>query len=499
MSLLGIDVGTTGCKAAAFALDGRCLAFAYREYAPVSPRPGYAELDSRQIMRLVREVIAEVAGKTAGDPVTAMSFSSLGESMTPVTRHREILGNSLLMSDTRGGDLLEKVLGGMDREEFYRINPNIPGTHYSLPKVLWLKKHQPDIYEKADHFLLWADLVPFLFGGDPATNYSLANRTLLFDLHREEWSQTLLDRSGIDPAKLPVPRPAGTVVGTIDRRIASELGLPAGVTMVVGGHDQCCNALGAGLWKAGSAVCGIGSYECITPVYDHVPEPRSMLKYGLNVEHHVLPGLYVSFIYNQGGLLVKWFRDTFAAADARLLGEKGSVYAELDKEMPVDPTRLVVLPYFDITGPPEFISNASGVIAGLKTSTQRGEILKAILEGETFYFMESLEALHAMGIRADEFVATGGGARSDAWLQLKADVYGVPFIRPRYTEASLLGAAIVAGLATGVFNTSEEAVNQFVARERVFEPDSRRHGLYRERYGRYRELFPMLRTYLSTL
>ena len=167
--------------------------------------------------------------------------------------------------------------------------------------------------------------------------------------------------------------------------------------------------------------------------------------------------------------------------------------------MPVEPTRLMVLPYFDVTGPPEFVGDASGVIAGLKMGTTRGEILKAILEGETFYFAAGLDALRDLGISTTEFVATGGGARSDKWLQIKADIFGVPFVRPRFTEGSLLGAAILAGVATGVFREVEEGVRRFVSRERIFDPDPVRHAFYQERYQKYRTLFPLMRDYLKHL
>ncbi len=334
-----------------------------------------------------------------------------------------------------------------------------------------------------------------MLGCESFTSYSHANRTLLFDIHKEDWSDKLLALTGIDREKLPRCLPGGAIAGTVSDTIADELGLARGVQIVVGGHDQCCNALGAGVAQAGSAVDGIGTFECITPVYDHIPEADQMLKYGLNVEHHVLPGLYVSFLFNQGGSLVRWFRNAFAQ-DVR---DAENIYDLLTSEMPAEPTRLFVLPYFETTGSPEYVSNASGVIVGLKTNTTRGEILKAILECVTFYFMESIEAIKNLGIDTSEFVATGGGAKSDAWLQIKADIFGVPFVRPSMTECGLLGTAILAGVATGVFRTPEEGIKRFVQRERVFMPDKGRHAIYRERLAKYQELFPLMRSYLASL
>jgi len=498
MSLLGIDVGTSGCKAAAFSEGGSQLAFAYREYAVLNPQPDWAELDSHSVWGHVQDVIREVATATSADPVTALCVSSMGEAVTPVTAGRDILGTSILSSDPRGAEYVAELEEKIPQATFYRINPNILGSQYAMPKLLWLREHDPELYAKADRFLLWGDLVAFLLGCEATANYSLANRTLLFDIHAEDWSDELLRATGLDRAKLGRTVAGGEVIGTVSDGMAEALGLPKGVQVVAGGHDQCCNALGAGICEAGRAVCGIGTFECITPVFDHVPDAAAMLGNGLNVEHHVLPGLYVAFIYNQGGVLVKWFRNTFAA-EAGGAGPGESVFDVLSREMPEDPTRLVTLPYFEMTGPPAFVGDASGVIAGLKTNTSRGEILKSIMECVTFYFVESIAALDQMGISTGEFIATGGGAQSDPWLQIKADILGVPFVRPKVTEGSLLGAAILAGAATGTFGSVAEGVGRFVVRDRVFEPDRERHAIYGERHERYRRLFPLLHDYLATL
>ena len=497
MSLLGIDVGTSGCKAAAFSEDGQALASAYREYVIQHPQPGWAELDTREVWECVRENIAEVAARVGNDPVRALCVSSIGEAMTPVTLDRRVLGPCILSSDTRGSEYIKDLGRAISQEDFYATNPNVLGVQYSLPKLLWLRHHQPELYQRADKFLLWGDFVAFMLGCDPVSDYSLANRTLLFDIHKQDWSDRLLGMTGIERGKLPSLLPSGTIAGTVSDCLAPELNLPAKVAVVVGGHDQCCNSLGAGVYTAGKAVCGIGTFECITPTFDRIPPAAAMLANGLNTEHHVLPNLFVSFIYNQSGCLVRWFRDTFARTDYQLLSPGTDIYDHLTAEMPEEPTRLFALPYFEITGPPGFVDNASGVILGLKTSTSRGEILKSIMESVTFYFAESMQALRDLGIDSSEFVATGGGAKSDRWLQIKADILGVPFVRPHITEGSILGAAILAGNATGAFRSPAEGVTRFVKRDKVFEPNPHRHRLYREKLEEYRAIFPLLREFLA--
>jgi len=493
MSLLGIDIGTTGCKAAAFAEDGRRLSYAYREYPTQYPKPGWAEVDSALVWSLVRETVAAAASEAKRDPVTALCVSSMGEAATPVSLKREILGSAILCSDDRGEEYVAKLRDALGDEGFYRINPNILSTSYSLPKLAWRRDHEPELYRKAERFILFDGLLGFMAGCDPFVSFSGANRTLLFDIRKEDWSEKLLSVAGLDRAKLPRCLPGGAVAGTVSASGAKLLGIPAGVKVVVGGHDQCCNALGAGVVQAGHSVDGIGTFECIAPFYAGIPEPAKMLALGLNVEHHVLPGLYASFLYNQAGSLVKWFRDTFAQTER----DQEGIYDRLTAEMPPQPTDLYVLPYFEPSGSPGFVSDASGVITGLRPSTKRGEILKATMESVTYYFTESIDSLSSLGIDTSEFVATGGGAKSDAWLQIKADILGKPYVRLSTTEAGLAGAAMLAGLGTGVYATAQQAVERFVKRGRVFEPDLGRHTLYRERGAHYRRLLPAVRGFLA--
>ena len=497
MSLLGIDLGTTGCKAGVFDLAGHCLAEAYREYDMLHPQPGWAELDSVQVWQRTREIISEVAARSGADPVTALSVSAFGEAFVPVSRNRDILGTSILCVDDRGKEHTDRLLCEFGEERFYRINPNLLGPNFALPKLLWMREHRTGVFERADYFLLWSDFVAFMLGCEPVTNNSHANRTLLFDLDRNDWSDELLAWSGISRARLGRVVCGGEVIGTVSNAMAMELGLPANVQVVAGGHDQCCNALGCGAIQAGSTVCGMGSFECLTPVYRKPDDPLRLLHERLNIEHHVLPDLYLSFLYNQSGLLVKWFRDTFAAADS--VEEGGNLYDRLTAEMPADPTRLLVLPHFDPPPWPRYISDTSGMIVGLKTDTTRGEILKAIMESTTLYFVDSIDALKQVGARTESFTASGGGAKSDAWLQIKADIFGVPFIRPRITEGGLLGAAMLAGIATGVLGSAEEAADVFVQQDRVFEPDTIRHAAYLEQHDVYRQLFDTNRELLRRL
>jgi len=500
MSLLGIDVGTSGCKAALFSEDGRMLALAYEEYDYQCPQPGWAELDSLRIWNQIKRTIGRTVAGAQMDPVKAVCVSSLGESLVPVTAGRTILGPALLNFDVRGEEYLDGLKGLIRPEQLYRINGNTLGNQFSLTKLKWLKQHQPDLYHQTDNFLPWSGLVAFMLGAQPRADYSLANRTLLFDLERRDWSEELLELADLDREKLPAALPSGVVIGTVAGAIASELGLLAGIPIISGGHDQCCNGVGCGVLAPGQAMYGMGTYLCLMPVFDQRPEASKMIERGLNTEQHAAPGQYVSFLYNQGGALVKWFRNTFASAErlpAQSIGQ--DLYATLLAEMPEQLSPIMVLPHFTVTGPPDFISDSSGVMAGLKLETSRGEILKGLIEAMTFYIRASFETLPGAGITVTDFRAVGGGSKSDAWIQISADIFGCPIVRPRINEAGVLGAAILAGAGCEVFPSLEDGVSQMVKLGKTFEPDPRKQALYTERFAKYQRLWPLLAGYLHSL
>jgi xylulokinase len=496
MSLLGIDIGTTGCKAAVFSEEGALLASSYEEYDLLRSQPGWAELDTAQVWDRIQTTIRRVSVASSSDPIRALAVSSLGEAMVPVTADRRIVGPSIVANfDLRGEEYLHPFRTHLGDEGLYKITGNTLGSNYSLPKLLWIQQHQPDVYRRTDKFLLWGGFVSYMLGASPAVDYSLANRTLLFDMDRGRWSQEILDLAGLDEAKLSDTVPSGTTIGTVSPHMASDLGLPHGVAVVAGAHDQCANAVGCGVIADGRAVYGMGTFTCITPVFSQRRAPCLMLERGLNTEHHAVPDKYVSFIYNPGGSLVKWFRDAFAAA-----GETGDdVYSALLAEMPQGPSGIVVLPHFAPTGPPTFISDSTGLIAGVRLETSRGEILKGILEGITFHLKECVDSLPPTGIEIADYRVVGGGSKSDQWIQLCADILGRRFVRPTISEAGALGAAIIAGVGSGLFPSFRTGVEAMVRLERGFEPDPHQHRLYADWFELYRQLWPTTESYLRAL
>jgi xylulokinase len=276
------------------------------------------------------------------------------------------------------------------------------------------------------------------------------------------------------------------------------LNLPVDAVIVSGAHDQCANAVGCGVISQGNAVFGMGTFLCITPVFNERIAQAEMAANGLNTEHHAVPGNYVSFLYNQGGALVKWFREVFAREEYQTALVQGkSIYSQLFKEIPDPPSNLFVIPHFTATGPPNFISNSSGLITGLHLETTRGEILKGILEGINYYLMAVVKALPGTGIEIETYRAVGGGSQSDAWVQLSADMFGKPFVRPVVTEAGALGAAIMAGVGQGTFSSYAEGVQMMVKLDTTFTPDPTNYQHYQKQFMRYQELVSLMDDFLQ--
>lgn len=490
MSNLGIDVGTTGCKAVVFAEDGSLRSSAYAEYDVKRQRPGYAELDSVEVWEKIKTTIARAAGGAdPSDPIRALSVASMGEAVVPISKDRRILGPSILIVDKRGAEHAERLRRKIDDLSCYAITGNAVGNQFGLTKLMWIHEFDPRLYEETYRFLNWSGFVGFMLGAEPHVDFSLANRMLLFDLEHNDWSQRMIALAGLDREKLPPCSPSGTAIGTVESRLAAELNLPSGTLIAAGAHDQCANALGSGSLQSATAMYGMGTFPTIVPVFTERTDPAAMIRLGLNTEHHAAPGRYVSFIYHMGGSIVKWYRDTFAAEEYRQARQNGEdIYPQLFDELSHEAGPLLVLPHFAPMGPPDFITDSSGIILGLKTDSTRGDILKAILEANNFALRITVDRLGSVGISIESIRAVGGGSRSDAACRICADIMNRPVQRPNVTEAGALGAAMLAGFAAGTYSSLDEAADMIVSTERLFAPDPSTVKIYDELYDKYMRL-----------
>lgn len=499
MSVLGIDIGTSGCKASVVDAEGRIAGEAYEEYPLASPGPGMQEIDPELVWRRTKEVIRRAVAAAAGERVRAISVSSFGESVVPLAADGSVLRNAMLYIDRRGAEearLMEEALGG---ERILAIAGARAHSMYSISKILWIKKNEPEVYRRAWKFLLLADFTLLRLGARPHTDYSLAARTQAFDVVRKAWSPEILGFARVDEGKLGEPVQAGTVVGELKPDLAQELGIPAGAILVAGGHDQACAALGAGVTGPGVAVDGLGTTECVTPAFDHPVMNAATAAAGFACVPHVVAGLYVTYAFTfTCGSLLKWFRDNLAGdrqADAERRGL--SVFDLLVEEAAGEGTPLLLLPHFAGAATPYMDSDARGAIVGLGIESTGRDILRAILEGVTYEIMVNVERLEASGIAVQELRAVGGLSRSAAYLQLKSDMMGRPISVLDVAEAGTLGVAILAGTACGLYPDARSAAAALVREKRVFEPDMGAHERYMERFDAYKRMYPAIASILK--
>jgi xylulokinase len=265
--------------------------------------------------------------------------------------------------------------------------------------------------------------------------------------------------------------------------------------VVTGGHDQACGALGVGLVRPGLAMDSTGTAEVVEVVLEAPVLNETLYRGDISVYAHTAPGLYLAMTLNHsGGLVLRWFRDTFGREEMREAQAIGrDAYELLLQGASPEPTSLLLLPDFAGSGTPAFDTASKGAILGLTFGTTKTEVAKAILEGLTFELRLNLDLLKEGGVRIDELRAIGGGARSELWLQLKADITGVPVVAPRITEAASWGAALLAGLGAGHFVSAAEVAEETVYLDRWFEPNPERAARYKERYALYREVYPALK------
>jgi len=495
MSLLGLDIGTTGCKAVVFNVEGEVLSGAYREYPLIHPRPGWAELDMNTVLRKIEESIQEASSQAKKDPVRAISISTQGEAFVPVDRGGNLLANSPISFDNRAKDFIpwwEETLGA---ERIMRITGMPLHPMFTLSKIMWLKKNHPDIYFKTWKFLCCEDLVIYKLGLTPTIDYSLASRTMAFDILNKKWSDEILSTAGIDKSLFPDVAPSGTIIGEIPREIANRLSLSSKVAVVTGGHDHPCGALGAGVKEEEVALDAIGTVECIAPIFKEPHLDKKMLEKGFACYPHVIPQFYITLAFNfTGGCLLKWFRDTFGEEEKEKAKRTGKdVYSILINEASYKSSSLFVLPHFTTTGTPYMDTASSGAILGLSLNTSKSDLIKAVLEGISFEMKYNLSLLEEVGMPISELRAIGGGAKSRKWLQLKADLYGKRIASLQVSEAASLGAAILAGVAVGEYKSIDEAVKTVVKKKEVFYPQKENMKIYEEKFQIYRDIYPTLR------
>lgn len=490
MSYLGIDIGTSGCKAVVFDAAGKPLGGAHRAYAVKTPRPGWAELDSQEVIEACCAVIAEAARTAGNNPVRAIGISSQGEAFTPVGNGGEYLANAMVSSDSRSFETIAPFVTQFGLDRLYRITGHTPSTLFSLFKLLWIKQHRPEIWEGNTRFLCFEDLLQFRLGIDPAMGWPLAGRTMLFDVKSHVWSPEILAALELDASQLARPLASGSVAGIIPSWLAAELGLQPGVKVVTGGHDQTIGALGAGVVDEGSAMYAAGSVECLCPVVSSLTLSPELCRNNLCCYDYSMPGRYTSVAYSlTGSNLLQYYKEQFGG---------DLTYASLLAEMPDEPSTLLALPYFTPSGTPYFDQQTPGAVLGWRLSTSRGELLKALLEAIALEMKLNLSLLEKSGMKINRLIATGGGSRNRRLVQMKADVMNKPIECIEVAEAGCLGAARLAQSADQQVPVLELVRREFLPEQEV-RPNPEQAEQYQRKFEQYQIFYSGIKDLAGTI
>jgi len=494
--LLSIDVGTTGGRAIIFDTRGNIIGSAYKEYLCFYPTPTTVEQDAITWWEATKSTVNDALEKAKIDPSTiaGLSVTNQRETIVPVDKNGEPLSRAIVWQDRRTIQECEEIREKVGDEKIYAITGLTIDPYFSAPKILWIKRNLPEVFNKAHKFLLVHDYIQMKLTNEFVTDYSNASRTMLFDINKLTWSNFILQTLAIPREKLPKPLPSGTKIANLTKNAAKELGLPEGLPVVAGGGDQQCAAIGVGVTQEGriKATTGTGTF-----LLAFLKESQRDPKRRLLCSCHAIPGAYVfeGSIFTTGSIL-RWFRDNFSFAEKSLAQNVNLDSYDLicmqANDIPPGSEGVLVLPHFVGAGAPHWNPNARGVIFGLGLGHTRKHLIRAIMESSCYEIKTNLEVLQELGVKLQELRITGGASRNALWNQIEADISNLPVIKGKVEEATALGAAILAGIGAGVFRDFDEATEQMVQIVERRKPIKAHTQQYEQYFTIYKELYQIL-------
>jgi xylulokinase len=501
-ALLGIDAGTTSMKAVLFDLDGHPLGMALREYKLLTPTPDTVELEAETYWDACCLAVREAVAASGVDPreIAALAISSQGETLIPLDREGRPLRRAIVWLDNRATAEAARIEREFGADRVFQVTgqPEIVPT-WPASKILWIREHEPEIFQHAAKFLLVEDYLLYKLTGRFVAEKALHTSTIMLDIGRKCWWDDMLHFLGLTPGRLGDLLEPGEVVGPLSAEGAAATGLSPQTVAVTGSMDQTAGALGAGNVRPGllTETTGGALALCAT-LPGFVLDPGR----GLATQYHARRDTYCLLPYGQtGGMALRWFRDAFCQPEMLVAGEMGADAYDLltgeAAQVPPGCDGLVFLPHLMGAASPEFDPAARGVFYGIALKHGKPHFVRAILESVAYMLKKNLDLVEKISGSTDEVHSMGGGARSRLWLSIKADVLQKATTPVVVEETASLGVAIMAGVATGVFPDLEEALRRMVRLgERVApNPDNARvyEIGYREYLDLYDSLAPMFR------
>ncbi len=487
--VVGVDIGTTGTKAIAFDQSGAPLARAYQDYPLLVGPGGTAELEPKDVLAALRQVLRAVAaqvGDAGFGPVRAVATAAQGEAFTPVDAQSRPLGRSMLTFDRRGetGRADLAAAGWASRTE----TTGMPLSWIvTAAKLAWLRRADPGAFQRAAAFLCYEDLLVAELTGTAVISDSLAQRTHLLDRHRRAWDAAALADLGLTGRTAAVA-PMGTAAGRVSVQGAASFGLPPECLVVAGAHDQTAALIGAGALRPGMAAHSTGTVDCLSLTLRDGPAPPLAAR-GYGVGLHPLPGLAVTLAFGfGGGSLLHWWQG--------IVG--GTPIGDLLAEVPLEPGGPFAVPFWAGSGTPDLDAGDLGAIFGLTLDADRAALTAALLRGMAYEGRRNLSVLASLGVDVDAIRLVGGGSRDPRWSQLRADATGRAYTEMPLRDAGCLGAAILAAAGCGMHPDLETACAAMVHTARTFEPDPARAAGHAASFAAYCAAVEATRTVRAT-
>ncbi len=486
MIYAGFDIGTTGSKITIFNNMDKVDTI-YQSYPSVRNSSEHV-LDAQNILDTVYSLINKAAEKYP--LLSAIGFTSFGESFVVLDKNDNILLPTMLYTDPRGrkeAKLLERKIG---KRHLGEITGQIGLGMFSLPKLMYIKNHNPRVYQKIDKVFLIEDFIVYMLTGIRQIDYSLASRTLGFDVINKCWSKEIFEAADIDMSLFSTPVPIGTSAGYIKEDVKKKLSLKCDIEIINIAHDQIANAIGASIFDLESAADGLGTCECNTILFDENIDKNFLASKGYGFIPYVKDNQYVCYaLINTGGALIEWVINNYFKDKKN----QDNLFIELNENVSDKPTNVMFVPHLAGASVPYNDPLAKGAIINIDLGTTRYEIYQAALESLTYEMKYSLERLEKAGVTLKRIYASGGGAKNDTWLQVKADIYNIPVYQLETRDAGTIGCAMVVGVAIGLFKDLEDAAEKMVKIKKVFIPNKEKTALYMKMYRKYKKIYRLLK------
>ncbi len=491
--ILGIDCGTTLCKCVLFDLQGNVVAMEKKEYGIYHERPDWAEQDPdwwwNAALTNVKKLIEERG--IDGRSIAGIGVDSQREAFVPLDSEGRKLWNSVIWLDNRAIPISEEINRTLDVEELIERIGGPMDYVVSAPKIIWLKRHKPEVFEKTEKIVFSKDYIVYRLTNKIATDYSMASRTGLFNVRKREWDEDICEALDIPTDILPRVQGAWEVVGGVAEEISRVTGIAEGTPVVSGGGDRPCESLGAGVIARGQMNIGSGTGTAF-----EVPltEPNVDRKGRVVCCCHVAPDKWEYEVGLMTGGSLRWFRDKFGYEEIEKAKASGidpyKYLDELAERVDEGSDMLFCYPYLMGAGPPVYDARAKGVFFGFTLWHGKSHFVRSLLEGVAFQYVGIMALVRELGVDVEDVTMTGGESNSRLWNQIKADVIGMRIRVPMAVDASAaLGSAILAGVGSGIYGNVQEGIRRCVRFKDEYRPRPMNHDKYVKIYKKYKDVY----------